>query len=471
MKPHMIIVPMNELFVLAILLLLAFGQVYSLFYGREAAVIYWICVSPLSYFSVWKYVTWDPGRVCGFLLVAGILFLYPKIKYRPPLPLVLLSIYGIILTLVMTPFVPIPPAFGRSIAYGMFRPIVQVGSWALMFLIAFEIAGLLTRRPSFFFTLRRVLLVFGVAMTLYGIVQYFAMSAGYETTGIRRAYLEVGGESEQIAGFVSGDTVVRRVNSFFSEPKHFGQFVLVCLLLLISKMFVSEKSNKIVATPSNAFMLLLFAAGMWVSYSTSAWGGVFVLAFFAAWGMLTLRGRTSPVLVVFMLFAFVGIYTIMPINSEQVGNIMEARTTARIAKGVFSDRAEQETIAILRDKPELIPCGVGLGNISFFIAERVGRTDVILTPNSGLLSTLSSIGVVGIMLLIFAALPKLYIYAIGSHRQRDIAMALVGLVCLTQTFIYPTPWLLTISIAFLSVDFSISTEPTGLDSRYSATPV
>jgi len=101
----------------------------ALLRGRLTAVLYYICVATLSYFSFWMFVTWEPDRVCGALLALAGLFCTsnPRVFPKRKTAVLLFFAYVVILTLISS-FLGDRAMSGRSAAYGPLRVYVQIST-------------------------------------------------------------------------------------------------------------------------------------------------------------------------------------------------------------------------------------------------------------------------------------------------------------------------------------------------------
>lgn len=443
---------MSNTLVAAILALICFGQVLALVRGAVPASLYYLCVAPLGYFSVWQFGTWGPDRLCGLLLIVGGLLRTRRDPAAPRLlshPIALLSLYLVVATVVGAFFWPTEAMAGRSVVYGTLRGLVQVGNWIILLGAAWNIA-LALREPRAFSRAKRVLIFAGVLHSSYAIYQTVAFASGLPATGIRRPYSEVDAESgdEQRAAFAVGGVSVARPGSLVGEPKGLGAISLVWMAAMITIVIEGRMNGKIVA----AFVLSLIT--LFLTFSTSAWGGFVVMIVAALWtARRRLELRAFRVLVTLLLLSVVGLAVVkksglVPEVDGGISSLIRERTTGRV--GYLADLAEVQAQEVLAENPALLLFGTGLGGMSFYIADRMGGLDIILFPNTGILAYLCDMGIVGIALLLWALRRglRLCLFASPGIDGTAVALSFIGVACLMQSFIFDAG-IRAFAIAFL----------------------
>lgn len=170
---------MSEKIAVFVFCILCAGQVVALLKGRLTAVRYFIVVAPLGYFSYWKFLTWNPARVCGLLLIAGGIFLWRHAKGTPRFTQHRMFLFLFYLTIVML----IGSLFwltqalsgARSSAYndGLVRAGVGIFNWFIVVGAAWQIAKALSQ-PGAFEKVRNTIVIVGMLHCAYAVYQVTA---------------------------------------------------------------------------------------------------------------------------------------------------------------------------------------------------------------------------------------------------------------------------------------------------------
>ena len=236
---------MSEIAVYFIFTALVIGQIYFLKKNILFGVIYYICVSPIYYISVWFFITLSLDKICGLVLVI-FYFLegksFKKIKVNKII--LIIFYYGLFITIINYPFLPIGNIEGRSIFYSQLRSVVQLFNWIIMFSTAYIIGIVFLSTPKISEKLK-VVLYFSVSMSFYAFYQVFAFYFNLPFTGIRRPYSEVTGGFEQFAMETIGGINIYRANAFLGEPKSFASFLLFPIVFGLTYYIFVQKSRKI----------------------------------------------------------------------------------------------------------------------------------------------------------------------------------------------------------------------------------
>lgn len=432
---------MQENVILAVLVLICVGQIWAIFRGRLTAAIYYCCVAPLGYFSIWKFATWGPDRLCGMLLIAGGLLVFRRasgIPRFPRHPLAIFLAFLIFITLVGTWFWPIDAMTGKSEVYGHLRGVVQIVNWLILAGAAWQVAIALSL-PGGFQKAVRVLIVAGVLHSTYAIYQMIAYSTGLPATGIRRPYEGVGIESggEQVAAFQIGGLDIYRPGSLIGEPKGLGGISLVWISAMLALYMERNMERKASLFINWAMVVSLIA--VFSTFSTSAWAGLVGAMSISVWtSRRKFRSRLTRFLgLVFVLIsslAFVSVTGLLP-DEFGLASLVEERTVLR---EYLADLPEIEAKRVLNAHPEMLLWGTGLGGMTFYIAENLGGSDIVLFPNNGLLAYICDFGLIGIALLIFTLWGGLRpTLSSGARVDADTrSLSFIGTVCLMQTFIF-----------------------------------
>lgn len=445
---------MPEPLIIIILIVLCAGQVYTLFKGRLTSITYYICIAPLGYFQIWSFGSWDTSRLCGLIILIGPWL--TKWKNQSGIsfirhPIFYLFIYGIMATIIGMFLWPLNAIASRSIVYSQLRGFVQIINWIIMIGVAWQIA-LAFSVSGAMEKARPILLGTGLVLCGYAIYQYVAYHWNLPATGIRRPIEEIiyGIGGEQFAQYLLGQDSIFRSGSLIGEPKGLGAACVFWLALLFSEFLEKKFHWRTLILLSILFFVL------WLTASTSAWAGSLVCLGLGI-GVILTRGRLMVTEVVFVFLVafiiFLSFNAIVDWNSfkETYAEIINVRGIERI-RDSLGDLAEQVALELLLANPILAIFGVGLGGMSFYIAEYLGGNQfLILFPNNGLLGWICNIGVLGIILLLFAVwggIRRLF----SSRLRKNEAITgirLIGVATLIQCFIFPQTWLTSVAVGFL----------------------
>jgi len=442
---------MSERIVTIVFLILCLGQIWALFRGRLSAVIYYICVATLQYFSIWAFVTLDTARVCGALLVLGGFVLYrrrqkgiPKECYR----LFFFFAYIAVITFAGSLFWPIEAMSGRSSAYGPLRWVIQVVNWAIIVGVGWQIA-LALREKGALDKLGRWLILLGMFHCAVALYQVVAFWTNLPMTGMRRVAVGVGLDPSDphFAIATIGGLPLYRVTSFAGEPRSLAAVSMLWIAALITLYYKGRSNTR------THLALLLSLLVLILTLSTSGWGTFFfclALMFF-----LSARQKKSGFLALFLILLLPGVLLTadsMGWLSEgiSVKEVFEERWTQRMVNPL-NDAAVEETLDVLSNNPRFIPFGTGSGGMSFYIARNLGREDLILASTVGWVNYLGDIGLVGILLMISCMWGGIRNLLFRRARCDDVSryMSFMGCVFLCGTLISAPSYILASAFGFL----------------------
>lgn len=444
---------MADAIILVCLLVLCLGQVVALFKGRLAAVTYYLCVAPVEYFAVWRFGTWDAARVCGVIVIVGSWLIYPRRARDQRLAspfFVLLVLYGVVATLIGWWFWPTDAFAGVSPVYGKLRAVVQIVGWLIMLGMAWNIA-LAFAEPGSFEKAQPAILLTGVVLCLYAYYQTAASRFDWPATGIRSPVALATGEmtEERTAGYTLAGTSVFRPGSLVGEPKGLGFTCVFWLALVLSRWLTGRVDIRL------GVALLVVVGALWLTASTSAWGGALAcLGVTAFYGLLTGAGETGNrqglSLAALGVLAACAVGVLFLVYREDVADIYEQRWSSRVVDPL-SDAPEKTSLEVLADQPYLALWGTGLGGMSFYIARRSTELEhMIFFPNNGLLGFVCNVGAMGLILLFLSVQDGLLAPFRGrGPAQAAQALAVVGLAALLQCFIFAGSWLMSAAIGCL----------------------
>ncbi len=443
---------MSEQLITIIFFAICFGQVWALTRSRLTAVIYYICAATLPYFSFWMFVSWDPARVCGSILVLGGWALYRRPEGVPQAGSYRLWIffgYMVFLTLAGAMFWPVEAMSGRSAAYGSLRPYVQIFNWSIMVGVAWQIAQALSTRGAFKIA-RRWLIVLGMLHCTVAIYQVVAFETDLPITGIRRVAVDVGlnADDPHLAMTTIGELPLYRATSFAGEPRGLASASMLWITALFT-LYVQGRANR-----RTHMALLLSLLVLVLTLSTSGWGGFFCcLALMLYFASSHRKSRWLGAFVVLLLF--LGI--LMAVDStgllpEQISlsSIFENRWTERV-DDPLTDMPVKETLKVLSAYPQFVLFGTGAGGMSFYIAENLGGREVILAATVGWVCILGDLGLAGILLMITAMWGGIRNLLFRWAASDDVSryMAFMGCVFLCQYMISAGSWMLSCAFGFL----------------------
>ncbi|MCC6587582.1 MAG: hypothetical protein IT168_12870 [Bryobacterales bacterium] len=347
---------------------------------------------------------------------------------------------------------PVEQLAGQRAVYSSLRGIVQIVNWALMFGVAYEICYAAAAAREFLQACR-VVNAAAIILCAYGIYQAAAIPRGWPSTGIRRpiAGISASTTGEQQAAFVVQGQTIYRPGSLLGEPKTLGGACITWIAFALGRAFTGR------VTGIGLCSIGLFILTLFLTASTSAWGAALVsmLVFVYAvppqrrtqvfiwggimWGLLMTSGS----------FDIVGAYRVA--DSITVSDVIVERTVSRIEdSGVLEDLPEQYALSVLRSDYWKTVFGVGLGGMSFYIAQELPfASEYILFPNNGLLGWICNVGIVGLVLLLLTVAPGVSVLQTGCRDTYRRGLAFVGTVVLLQCLIHGGYFMWSIALGLL----------------------
>lgn len=456
---------MPEWIISAITGLIAVGQILAVRKGQVQAVTYYLCVASLGYFSIWVVGVWDPARLCGVILIAGAIWKKWGKKYKTKFiqhGLIILYIYMCGLTMIGMIFWPYEAMTSLTPLHGYLRGLIQIINWGIIVGVAWQIA-LVSSTPEGFAKLARIVILAGVAISLYGIYQYVANKIGLPVVGIRRpSQFGLGVvEGEGSAAYVLGGERIFRVGSLVGEPKGLGAAIVFWLSLYWAYAIMSRGRDYL-----HKGIALLFIVVLWLTASTSAWIGVLVGATVIAWVHLNHKIRLKRIIgITDIVVISIGVSLLAIANAPALFNLLTSVTEVWQERMVtrlndpLTDLAVDTAIKILSENSLMVLFGTGIGGMSFYIAEYIGGIQqLILFPNIGFIGIISDIGILGLGLLIvthFGGIRE--VLSNVKHRVKtdinqakySVVVATVGLIVLLQCMSFGMNWLYSVAFGFL----------------------
>lgn len=431
----------NRLIDLVFLVCAVIGQILAIRSSRENGVLYYVCLAPIGYFQWWLWGTWDVARLCGVVLATTEWWSAHRASRTNGglVPLAVFGAYGVVVTLVMSRFWPIESMAGASSAYGPWRWLVQILNWLIMLGVARQVA-LCRGSEVFLHRLRAATLPVGALLCAYAVYQYAAYQYGLPATGIRRTF----GFEEEVAAYATTSIHVPRPGSLVGEPKGLG---LACVFWIAVWLLPGRPKQRL-GRGLDYLMGALIAATLWLTASTSAWAGAMSAVGYAA-AFRAGRRRLLLKVVAGVFFVLATVNFTQSLGAPALRDVVEARWTSRIQEPL-NDASERLTLELLAQRPMSSICGFGLGGVSFYLAEALGGGQVlILAPNNGFLTLLTSVGVVGLALLSWIAFSSISVIV---RTQLPVARGIgaVATAVLTQCLIFPQDWLFSVALGLLA---------------------
>jgi hypothetical protein len=449
---------MSERLVTVLLGAICLGQVWAARRGKWHGAVYYVCVSLLGYFSVWRWCTWSTDRLCAAILVAAWLARGSSavLDRRAGIhPYLAFASWGVAVTLVAGFFLPEYGAVFSSSAYREWRLWIQLANWVLLAGAGWVIAKTFAH-PGAFLRARAVITTVATILCAYALYQAWAYSTGLPTTGIRRPVegVTAEGTGEQFAAYTLQGQVIFRPGSLIGEPKGLGAACVFWLALVLSNGLNGRLGWRAAA------ILGLLLLTLWLTGSTSAWAGAMLVLIFGLW-LIGRRGAHN-LGVVFGTLALLALGAAAWLRVRgmswqeitfQIVLPVQARFVDRLAEqGPLGETPEQLALDILKSNPSLALFGTGYGGISAHIAAALGGTSqFVLFPNNGLLGMVSNFGFVGLLMMLWSLRRGLRLAWRAKPGQAGEAgaMAFVGSAALLQCLIFSQTWLLSWAFGFL----------------------
>ncbi|MDQ3586769.1 MAG: O-antigen ligase family protein [Actinomycetota bacterium] len=263
------------------------------------------------------------------------------------------------------------------------------------------------------FSLRKVLLVAGPLLALYGVLQYFFPLSAWDALWL---------ESADLASIEAPEEDHIRVFSTLNSPQPLAAVLAVTLIFLVAVRRLSAGALLAAA---------VVAVGLSLTYARGAM--LSVVAGLIALALAT-RGRLMPRMAAIVAACIASVVLLSPVSST-ANAVLERATTFGGLKGDTSVEARSQTAAELFPVALAKPLGHGLGSIGE--AARLSGSEGkarFLGADNGYLAVAWQLGPVGFFLVIGAVLWLLMITALtpvrGSTRFELKALVVSVLVLL-----------------------------------------
>jgi hypothetical protein len=237
------------------------------------------------------------------------------------------------------------------------RPMVQLAS--LLLQISGLVAVLLWASDAVSWAkLCKLVLLTSTTLAAYGIFQFIGY---YFNLPIMTIHRPQEGLREGYALFRLGSFDVFRAGSFAGEPKTAAKFLLVSIVLI-----VFAKSMGVVRLRcwlTSTLILVLHVVAFILTFSTSSFFGLFLSLPFMFYLFLRCRVRLDRFVKVILSVAIaLGLAIAVGGGVRMASEIFEVRVTNRVQT---VDNPEQASLELLKEHPQYLMTGIGLGNASF----------------------------------------------------------------------------------------------------------
>ncbi|MFN2578335.1 MAG: O-antigen ligase family protein [Pyrinomonadaceae bacterium] len=358
---------------------------------------------------------WTPAKIVPFLLILGLLA--RTFVGKPTLAFGSIPKWAVILfaTLVFSTvfnmeLAGLAPAQNldnsRILQSPQWRASIQVVSYAVIFLYYVVPKASLKKLESFP-TFFRVYLWASTSLCVYGIYQLFAYYNDLPFRGVIYAPGVEGLGSFDVLG-----ATIPRLNSLANEPKQLSLFLLpsIVILILVKTRAVKTLHSKFFGWWN--LLLHCFVCGF--TFATSAFFAVPLIVL--AVSVLVLKRTTRRALQFALVFVLVGAFAVaslaqvlknVQVEAVPVEDVLAERTIRMLEQR----RLDHIVFQYLADNPRYFFLGMGPGNYSFVVDDEgapLFGAHGIDPIDSGLLTLLADVGVVGLVAVLLLALKPVW---------------------------------------------------------------
>lgn len=274
-----------------------------------------------------------------------------------------------------------------------FDKIDLIGS-SLRLLLVYFLLSLANRR--FVFELgKKVVIYVAIISTIYLLIQYIASLKGIYIGGGIPFFSQYAFRGD-VSGYVNDVIkygVTYRARSFFEEPAHFCQYVIVAILLLL---FDENKNKKVIK---------LILLDMGIVFSMSLLGWLMLIFVYAMWGIFYIKNKIVSKKVISCVL-FLPIICLGLWNTDAVQNVIEKK----FLNQVVSADTRFEGMSILSELSKE-------GFVYFIFGNGLVDSE---TYYAGITRLLYSFGVIG---LVFALL--IFIYYLNKYRKDKLSKTIL----------------------------------------------
>ncbi len=230
------------------------------------------------------------------------------------------------------------------------------------------------------FTLRRVLLVAGPLLALYGILQYFLPLTAWDSLWL---------ETVDVRSFEAPEEDHVRVFSTLNAPQPFATVLAIALIFI----FASRRLS-----PQPLLIAAIVAFALALTYVRSA---LVALVFALVVLVLVTRGRAMPRVAAIVATCVVTVLALSPVSSTADAVLERATSLGELESDISAD-ARSETAGELFPIAFSTPLGHGLGSAGE--ATKLSGVDRLRFPDNGYLAAVWQVGPVGFLLIVGAIL-------------------------------------------------------------------
>jgi len=206
-----------------------------------------------------------------------------------------------------------------------------------------------------------------------------------------------------------------RMHSLGGEPRNFATTVAIAILLLIVLKITTIKKFRFL--DKNNLLIGFFLISLFASLSTTGFvilaiglGLIVLLSFFIRNLKIRLAFRPIIAIGIMTLIFFIVIISSGILSLNTVKNLVLARTIERQPIEIFDVAA----LGFLSEHPLYGLFGIGMGNIHLYARDYLPifchpyAYNTIFTPLSGYLIIISELGIIGLVLFLFAYLKPIF---------------------------------------------------------------
>jgi len=348
---------------------------------------------------------------------------------------------------------------------GLLRPIAQIFMFALMIASIFIIPRIVQKHEDIIKCGKIYLWSVSVLAVLGWIQLLVWYGTGTDPFPIGVVGSLVSGSKQTLRSGIDhvGSIPVYRMCSFGGEPKGLAQGVAVGLLILQSGVTsisaVSISKRKVFLLWGFLMLSLLFT---WSTSGMFLWIiGTFTITLVGFGGMAKKRNQTKFVIGIICLSVVITTFWIVPFDRNRINStgVISIMVKKRFIERNPIEDFDEVILAFLNDQPEYLVAGVGLGNVHIYAKKYISplamyyMADNIFVAKSGYLRIISELGIIGLLLFIFAVLRILSLLYFATQKMLrrskekilgNILFA-VGIVALAggmaRTYIWPQMFL------------------------------
>lgn len=401
--------PMQSFLYVALLVLPAVALAISGVASRQSFLAVVGALAPMSGLTFFGGVAWSFSKLLAVFLALELVVRGTRARARdmPGLPWIVgLMVYAILVTVWFQAFDPIVhrqilrlSAIGFGPGQSTYRFVVQLfmmaGTWGLP-VAAYLAADTTVGRDS----VLRGFLWGNLLSVSFGIVQVAVQLFGGEWFSgdvAEWASGNLGARSSVLTVEVAPLGALPRLFGLGGEPKHTGGFIVLALALLIASR------ARLIVGRMRAAAIAVLAAGLLLTFSTSAW-----VAFFAVALLAMLLGASSAHRTV-LRRGVAGVSVIALLATLAFGwsgsvDVVQRRVVERVGPGggrVWEEEPKDGlALQLYAERPEVPLFGRGVGLLDFSLYELMSSDDIKIgatpTPTYFVVRALGEIGVVGV---------------------------------------------------------------------------